>query len=395
MTHLAHPLNLWRAAGACLLAAALVVGCGGGVGSGGTGSFAAGPITGFGSVIVNGVRFDDNSASVEDGEGGRHNRDELRLGMTVEIDSGAVTAASTGATATASRIRFDSELRGQVGSVDAGGAGFRLLGQQVAVDATTVFAEELGGLGALTPGARVEVFAVYDPARALYRAKRVGMAGSGAPAQLRGPVGALDLAARTLRIGSGNSVYNYAAASAVPANLATGAFVRLRLAAAPLPSGQWSVLSFSAALQALPDVDDARLEGLISSFTSAASFSVNGRPVDASQAAFPDGSAGLAVGVRVKVEGPLRNGTLRATEVEVESDEQENAREFELHGMVQSVNAAAKTFVLRMQTVSTVRPDLRYENGSAANLVVGRQVEVKGLLSADGLRIEATKISFE
>ena len=50
---------------ACL--AALVVACGGGVGSGGTGGFASGPISGFGSVIVNAVRFDEGDAQAGDG----------------------------------------------------------------------------------------------------------------------------------------------------------------------------------------------------------------------------------------------------------------------------------------------------------------------------------------
>jgi len=57
------------------LAAILVTGCGGG-GGGGSGSdpaqssFTAGPITGFGSVIVNGIRFDVSGANVADDEDG-------------------------------------------------------------------------------------------------------------------------------------------------------------------------------------------------------------------------------------------------------------------------------------------------------------------------------------
>ena len=51
-------LHRWRAlAAASVLGSALVLaGCGGsdGVGSGGTGTFASGTITGFGSIIVNG-----------------------------------------------------------------------------------------------------------------------------------------------------------------------------------------------------------------------------------------------------------------------------------------------------------------------------------------------------
>ena len=62
-----RPIRHWTRA---LWLALLLTGCGGGVESGGTGatpaSFASGPITGFGSVIVNGVRFDDSKAVVTD-----------------------------------------------------------------------------------------------------------------------------------------------------------------------------------------------------------------------------------------------------------------------------------------------------------------------------------------
>jgi len=51
--------------------------------------------------------------------------------------------------------------------------------------------------------------------------------------------------------------------------------------------------------------------------------------------------------------------------------------------------------VLRGQTVSTTRGDLVYEGGSAADLKVGRKVEVKGKLSADRQRVEASRIKFD
>ena len=45
--------------------------CGGGVETGGTGagSYVQGPVMGFGSVIVAGVRFDEADAPVEDADG--------------------------------------------------------------------------------------------------------------------------------------------------------------------------------------------------------------------------------------------------------------------------------------------------------------------------------------
>ncbi len=380
----------WPAAAAMAL---LLAACGGGVGSGGTGSFASGPITGFGSVIVNGVRFDDSNASVEDGDGNRRTRDDLRLGMTVDVDSGAISGSSGSQTATATRIRFESELRGPVADIDVGAGTFTVLGQRVAMDATTVLDESLGSLATLVAGTAVEVYAVFDPAAGRYRAKRVEPATGGATAQVRGLVAALDSSARTLRIGA--TVYSYGSASNVPADLDVGRFVRLRVAAVAV-GGRYTVLSFGTALASLPDADGASLKGLITAFTSSASFSVNGRTVDASSASFPDGRNGLALGVRVEVKGDLRAGALRATEVKIESDndEDDNSR-FELNGNIVSVNSLGQTFVLRGLTVSTARSDLRYENGSSANLVAGRKVQVKGRLSADRLRIEATTIKFE
>ncbi len=373
-----------------LAGVAIVAGCGGGVGSGGTGSFASGPITGFGSVIVGGVRFDDSAAEVEDLDGVRRSRDELRLGMTVEIDSSAITTGSGGASATASRIRFESELSGLVGAVDLAGGSFTLLGQRVTVDAATVFDERLAdGLAGLRSGDMVEVYALFDGAQQRYRATRVEPAPLARGLHLRGPVLELNTVARTLRVGAAS--YGYAGASGVPAALAPGQFVRLRLEADLLPMPRWVVRSFGTALRPLADADGVKIEGLISAYSSPSAFSVNGRAVDASGAA---PGAGLGVGVRVEVEGRLRGDVLRATRVVVESDDDVIGRGFELDGMITAVNGGGASFLLRGVTVNTGRPDLRYEGGTAAQLAVGRRVEVRGVLSADRRSVDATRIRF-
>lgn len=373
--------------------AAVLGSCGGGVGSGGTGSFASGPITGFGSVIVGGVRYDDGTAAVEDADGGRRSRDELRLGMTVEIESSAISIDATGSSASARSIRFESELAGLVGAVDVAGGSFTLLGQRVAVDASTVFDNRLeGGLALLRVGQALEVYAVYDTAGARYRATRVEPATLATGLRLRGPLAQVDLGAQTLRIGS--TVYSYAGASAVPGGLAAGQFVRLRLSLVVLPTARWVVQSFATALQTPPDADGVKVEGLISAFTSERVFSVGGRPVDASVASFPSGTAGLAAGVRVVVEGTLRSGTLRASKVQIVSDQEVRDRGFELNGAISAVNSAQATIELRGVTVSTARSDLRFDNGTPANLVVGAVVEVRGGLAADRRTLEAVRIRF-
>ncbi len=365
-------------------------GCGGGVGTGGTGGFASGPITGFGSVIVNGVRFDDSSAQVLDGDGVTRSRDGLRLGMTVEID-GTDIGDTTGV---ATRIRYDSDLLGDIdAAVDASSGGFTLLGQRVLVDSATVFDESVGGLAALRKGQTLEVYAVFDPAAGSYRATRVGPAAAGATPHVRGLVAQADTSAHTLRIA--DISYSYGAASGVPADIGAGQYVRLNLSTSAPSGGRYAVQAFGTAVAMPPDSDKGSLKGLITSFVSARSFSVNGRPVDASAATFSNGTAGLAVGVRVAVDGAVRSGTLKATQVGIVSDTQQGNQTFELHGAITAVNAAQKTFTLRGITVSTARSDLVYANGTAAALAAGSQVGVKGKLSSDGLRIDATSITFE
>lgn len=393
-----HRPARWMAAlaAAATLLAAVLGGCGGGVGSGGTGSFASGPVQGFGSVIVNGVRFDDSTAAVEDADGVRRSRDDLRLGMSVEIESSAIATGSSGPAATASRIRYEPELVGPVGLVDAAGGAFTLLGQRVTVDAATVFDDALaGGLAALSAGRSVAVHGAWDAAAERYRATRVEVALSAAPLRLRGLLAAVDPAAQSLRIGA--TSYSYAGATGVPAGLAAGQVVRLRLVAATNPV-RWTVQSFGEAQRPLPDGEEAKLKGLITGLVpvqggaALTAIRVNGQPVDLSTAQIPDGRNALVLGARVEVEGRVQGGQLRATVVQVRSDRQEEERGFEVTGAIFAVDATAGTLQVRGVTISTRRSDLRIDNGTLADLRVGRTVEVQGVLGADRRTLEATRI---
>lgn len=366
--------------------ALLLTACGGGVGTGGTGSFASGSITGFGSVIVNGIEFDDGAAAVEDGDGGGSNRSALRLGMTVEIDADAIA----GGRARARRIRFDSALVGPIESIDAAAGRFTMLGQTVTVDDTTVFDERLiGRLALLVPGGCAEVYALYDPALQRFRATRVEgrLCAATALYRVRGLVSALD--PQTFRIGG--AVFDYSQALGDRTALQEDRFVRVAVQKAPLAAGRWRVVAFGLAERPVDDLDEVVVKGLVSSLGSATNFRVDGRSVDAG-AAQVDGV--VALGARVEVEGPVRGGVLRATRVKVRSDDDERASGFDLRGAIESVNVAQGTFVLRGLTVSTSRSDLRYDNGGPADLVKDAEVEVRGVLDASGTALEATRIKF-
>jgi hypothetical protein len=175
--------------------------------------------------------------------------------------------------------------------------------------------------------------------------------------------------------------------------LVDGAFVRVRLQTAPV-AGAWVATRVQIGLRSLVPRGEAEVEGVINSFTSLAAFEVNGLKVETSSSTrFPDGTAGVAAGARVEVKGSIVNGVLVATMVELEED-RSGPREFELHGAISNLDTTAKTFSLRGLTVS-YGGTVEYRNGTVATLANNRLVEVKGVLAADRLRIEARRIEFK
>ncbi len=386
-----------RALAAGLLAAVLL-GCGGGVDSGGTGasvtSFASGPITGFGSVIVNAVRYDDRTASVRDGNGVPRSRDDLRLGMTIEVRGSAIGVDGAGNPAsTANSIVYASEMIGPVAASDLAARTLTVLGQGIDIAASTVFGESLaGGQAALAIGGIVEVYARFDAATGRYAATRVEARPAGTAFALRGIVSGLDTIARSFSIGPAR--ISYAGVASVPATLGNGRFTRVALASVPGAGGVWSATAVVDGAPPIEDHDEAKLEGKVSAFTSITQFSVNGTPVDARNASFEGGSAGLALGVRVEVEGTIAAGVLVAAKVKVESEGDGGDHEFEVSGPIVSLNATEKTFVVREVTVS-YSGSVEFRDGSAADLRVGRSVEARGSLSADGNRLQAERIEFK
>jgi Domain of unknown function (DUF5666) len=382
-------------------ASALLAGCGGGGGdpsvatagtSAGPTSFAAGPITGFGSVIVNGVRFDDSKAVITDDDGNSATKDMLRLGMGAEVHGGAITDDGTGPRAVADRIAFGSALVGPVSAIDATARSLTLLGQTVLVVDTTVLDDRLvGGFAAIAVGMVLEVHGTLDAATGAFTATRLEPKAANAEFKLRGIVANLDSTAKTFTIGG--ALVSYASVTTVPANLANGLLLTVRVQAAQV-AGAWVATRLGMARQVDADADEAHLEGSITTFTSTASFSVNGIPVDASAAAFPAGTSGIVLGAQVEVEGTSRNGVVIATKVSIETHEAKHAEGFELHGAITAIDTTAKTFVLRGVTVSYAAAGIEYKHGSAAQLAVGVQLEVRGALSTDGTMLQATRISF-
>jgi hypothetical protein len=392
-----QPLSRRQAAAVLLAAAAaLVSACGGGADSSSVTesatSFATGPISGFGSVIVNGVRYDDSSATVLDDDDGGRSRDALKLGMMVEVDGAQMNRAA--AQGKALRIRFGSEIVGPVGSVNAGAGSLVVLGQTVRTTTTTVFDDSLaGGLAALTAGAVVEVHALFDAASGSYVATRIEGEDDTSFYKLRGVIANLDAAAKTFTLGGEVISYAGLTVAELPVVLANGQHVRVRLQTTQVAS-QWVAVAMRPGVRKLEDREEAHLRGAITALSSTANFEVNGLPVDAAGASFPDGTAGVVLGAQVEVEGQVVNGVLMATKVELDARHADERHGFELHGAISALNTAARSFTLRGVRVS-YGAGTSFRDGSAATLVDGRHLELKGTPSADRTTLQASLIKFE
>jgi hypothetical protein len=139
------------------------------------------------------------------------------------------------------------------------------------------------------------------------------------------------------------------------------------------------------------DSDQVRLVGLVSTFASATQFSVDGVAVDASAV----NPTGVALGVRVEVDGTARGGVLVASKVEVKTPGDAAGGDFELRGAVASPDPASLSFVVRGVTIVYSLVTTEFDNGTAAGLTSGANVEVRGRLSPDGTRLLATRITFK
>lgn len=389
--------RLCRTVTAALAIGAILVACGGDSGgsvsftsggnTGGTGSFASGRIAGFGSIIVNNVRFEDSGASVTDDDGRFRSQGELRLGMVVEIQAGAITqgTASTLGSATASAVNIASEIKGLVQAI--AGSTLVVLGQSVIVVATTLFEDGLS-LQSIRVGDVLEVYG-FIGADGQITATRIERKDAGTSNfKLRGFVANLNTLARTFSIGG--ATISYAGIVPLP-SLGNGMFVRVPVNTVQ-SAGVWTATRIEVR-QPFDNQDEAEIEGIVTAYPgSGTSFQVNGLQVDASGARFKDGSvSNLALGTRVEVEGAVRNGVLVAREVEFKDNA--DAAQVEVKDVIESVIPPSGFVVRGVRFFHDSAT--RFRGGTAARLAPGVPVEVKGSLTAGGASVHADEVNFE
>lgn len=401
--------------------ACTLVACGGGgggqtaqPGTGGTGSYASGPISGFGSVIVNGIRYEyDDDITVRNDDDDGLQESALKLGATIEVEGSAVTPATTAgglARATATSFRVVNEFKGPFSYTS--GDTFRMLGQDMLVNTATVYegasslADAASRIGSTCPFA--EVYGYYDATSQSYTVTRFECDDDADDYRLFGPVSNLN--GSTFKIN--DLTVNYTSELVSGQTINDGTFVRIRLNANTYNTGTETGTATRITTRTLraPDTDNAEVKGLIDSRTESAgvvTFNVNGLPVRVSSSTeLEDGLtlASLVNGARVEVEGRIVDGVLQAREVELEDDDEleDRAERQEFVGLISSPlpNPGGNGGVFTLTTSSGRVFQVTYEDAALDDILPnqianGFRVEVKGRLSSDGESLTATEIDAE
>lgn len=382
-------------------AAAQLAGCGGGgtgvagLSSGGTGSFTSGTVTGFGSIIVNGIRYDDSSAALLP-INSTANASSLKLGMVVTIEgSNVAPAASTGAlpTATATRISYGSEWEGPVGNITT--TSFDILGHTVDVLTSTIFSGNNGTspvtkIADLNTSCYAEVYGYVNQTNGRLQASRIEVTTT-VPTEYKLTGTITSITGNTALLGA--TTITWSPSYALPTGVTSGSFVRVILnntstASAGTATRIELVTSLLGNLSSTEDYE-AEIHGTITAYTSNTSFSVNGIPVNATTAQI---TGTLAAGVTVEITGSIRAGQLIATQVEVETSTQIASQTFEFYGQISNLNNSTYTFVLRGLSFSYDTTTIL--NGVNFALNSAPMVKVKAIQNANG-QLFATEIDLQ
>jgi hypothetical protein len=390
-----------------ILTALLLAGCGGGSDgsvagidrTGGPATASYGVVTGFGSVIVNGVHFDTSHAVIDvDGRIGAQS--DLAVGDVVLVKGSLAAGATSG---TADTVTFDDNVEGPIAVIDAAAGTLIVLGQTVRVDADTSFDDSISppSLAGLAVGDVVEVTGLVASDGSI-GATRLDRKPVGGEIELTGIVANHDAATKRFSINAQVVDYSAAQLQDFPSgSIANGQ--RVEVKAAKLTAGVLDATRVELKPDDLAGAagDRREIEGFVSRFVSATDFDVAGvRVTTNAQTAFTGGVAGdLGLNVKVEVEGALDSaGTLVATKVDIR-----RAAAVRIAAQVDSVNAAAGTFVILGITVK-VDALTRIEDKSSqqlrpfalTNLNTGDYVEVRGgELPAGGGQVLASRLERE
>lgn len=356
-----------------------------------------GTISGFGSVISNGIEFNTDSVTIMmDGRPG--NLADLRVGMVVSI-RGSID--DTSGAATASAINFSDDVEGPIRNINMANNSFVVLGRVVFFDELTVF--DNAALNTLAVGNVVQVSGQWrsqERIQATHIERKANAYAAGMEMEVKGEISGLNIGTQRFNIGTQACNYSAAMLELGGASLANGLYVEVS-SHSPLSNGDM-LLDRIQARDRDRDKDqlcdsgcDFDLDGYVTSFVSPTEFDVDGSPVTTTSATiYVNGTVDtLALDVKLAVSGTVDTaGVLVADRIvfhlpsliEIEAD-------------VEAIDTTNATVTV-LGTVVTTNDSTLFRDHSDAevrefwldDLAIGDRVEMRAYL--DGGVVVATRL---
>ncbi|MDH3611672.1 MAG: DUF5666 domain-containing protein [Gammaproteobacteria bacterium] len=396
------------------LAALLLAGCGGSGGGGGnngnnpppppptggitrTGVAAAvGPISGFGSIIVNGVEYETDATTSFIDDDQDIQETELKVGDMVLV-KGSIEDDNT--TASATSVEVEDTVEGPVTSVNAAAGNFVVLGQIVQVGPETSVDDNcpatLDGLMNNPPVAGVEVSGPYTVNAAgdtVIAATRFECKGILVEFEINGVVSGHNSVDKTFMVN--DLEVNYATAGLIqdfPGGVindddpveVTGTQFDDSVVPPVLTADK---VEFKGNRLQADEGDHLEIEGFITRFVSATDFDIGDIPVTVTEitgtTVYEGGTAmDLGLHLKVEVEGEFDlDGVLNATKIEIKT-----STAIRVTGLVDAPSSGDAFMILGI-TVNTAVLKTRFEDKSdipdvpfgVGNITTGYYIEVRG-----------------
>ncbi len=352
-----------------------------------------GTIDGFGSVIVNGVRYDTSLAAITV-SGDVSNESDLGVGAYVTV-LGQVN--QDGISGTAAQIIFQPNVVGVISSINLAQDSFVVLGQTVKTNSETSFDPDISGngLAGLSVDDRIRVSGRVNAADEII-ASRIDLVTT-TELEVLGEISSLDRNAMTFNIGTVVIDFSQAVLEELdPLDLSNGD--RLVVEGVAF-DGTTLVATFieieESYFDQVDELSEIEWEGLITEFRSLNSFVVANIEVSASDNTEVSGGdlSDLGLNIFVEVEGTFNSqNVLDATHIElIEFDSQI------ISGFVTDVDVTSEDSIpigsLVVQGISVVTSlQTRYEDESEASesqfnlthINVGDFLEVVGESNGEG-----------
>ncbi len=323
-------------------------------------SSTSGVITGFGSVYINGVEYETDSASVTI-DGSQSAETDLGVGDVCALQ-GSVNA--DGVTGTATAVTCTDELEGYVLEVSlTNGIGtMNVMGQTVTITADTVFdSDTTASIDLIVPNDIVEVHG-YPDGTGNILATRIETKNAATDVEVKGLISNLDLIPLTFNLGT--LLVDYSSAN-VETILANDLYVEVKTEIALIGDVATGFTLTASKVEIEEDGsldidgdegEDLEVQGVVSNITPT-SFDFNGTTVLFASLETDDDFdlASLEDGMIITVEGYIdANGNFVVEEIE-----EDHASENEVEGLVTgttdttitvSVNSVDMTFSVNNET---------------------------------------------